>query len=107
MRVGVHSHERAVQLGLVRLPVEHDQLAVQAVERAQAEVTVLQDLPDRHVAVVSARQQRLHGRRLKQLVLGPLGAQLAVAQQLDPQRTKELDLAHRLATLLDHHDRRR
>ena len=86
--------ERAIQLGLVRLPVNDDQLSVQGVERAQPEVAVEQQLAQRDVAVERAVDQRMDGRGLKQLV-GRLGeADPVVAQHLDVQRAQELEFAH-------------
>ena len=87
-------HEGAVQVGLPGLAAQHDQLAVEAVQRAETQIAVLEDLAQRHVALEGTGQQRLHSRGLKQLVRGVLGAQLAVAQQFDLEGAEELELAH-------------
>ena len=80
-----HRLQRAVQPRLPCLAVDHHQLAIAAVERAQAEVAVPAELLDRHVAVEVPGQQRVDGRGLEQQVVPMLGAQVGVAQQVDAQ----------------------
>src|SRR3984885_4739192 len=52
---------------LVADAVEHQHLAVEAVEGAQAKIAVLQQLPNSHVAVVHAVEQSAHRRGLVDL----------------------------------------
>ena len=57
----------AVPAQLIADAVEHQHLAVETIERAEAEVAVPQQLSDRYVAVVDAVEQRAHRRRLVDL----------------------------------------
>ena len=57
----------AVAAQLVADAVEHQHLAVETVECAQAKIAVPQQLPDRDVAVVHAVEQRAHRRGLVDL----------------------------------------
>ena len=57
----------AVAAQLIADSVEHQHFAVEAVEGAQAEVAVPQQLPDGDVAVVDAVEQRAHRRGLVDL----------------------------------------
>ena len=70
--------------------VDDDQLAVEPVERAQAEVAVLEHLADRHVPVVCAVEQRADRRGLKDDVRVVLGVQVGVAQRLHVQRADQV-----------------
>ena len=93
-RVRGHLGQRSVDPRLPRAAVDHHQLAVAAVEGPEAQAAPLQQLADGHVPVEVAVEQRLDRRRLEQRVLAPLGPQLAVPEQLDPQRIEEGLFAH-------------
>ena len=54
----------AVAAQLIADPIDHQHFAVEAIEGAQAKVTVPQQLPDGDVAVVDAVEQRAHRRGL-------------------------------------------
>jgi hypothetical protein len=54
----------AIATGLIRTPVEDDQLAVEVVRRADAELAVPEQLRDRHPAAIPADQQGVDDRDL-------------------------------------------
>src|ERR1700743_2298907 len=93
-RLQVWAAEGAVELGLEDLPIDHDQLSIETIERAQAQVAVLQQLVERDVAVKRAAEQRLNRGCLKQLVWQPRDVQPIVTKQVDVQGVEEFKLAH-------------
>lgn len=94
-RLDGHGVERPVEPRLPRPPLDDEQLTVTAVEGAQAEVTVLEQFADRHVAIEVAGEQSVDRRRPKEGVVAPLGMQLGVPHQVHLQGGEELLLAHR------------
>src|ERR1700733_3964487 len=84
--------EGAVQFGFEHLSIDHDQLSVKTVQRAQAQVTVLQQLAQRDVAVKRPTEQRLDRGGLKQLVRQSLDVDPIVAQEVDVQGVEEFQL---------------
>lgn len=66
--VGRHRDDRAVAAHLIRSPVEHDQLAVEVIERPNAKVAMAEQFGDRHHAIVMAGRKGVDDRDLGDLV---------------------------------------
>ena len=77
-----------------RVPVDHDQLTVEPVQRPEPKVAVLEDFRQCQVTIEGAAQQSFDRRGLKQLVLPGFRSQLAVTHHLHMQRIEEFELAH-------------
>ena len=77
--------KHAVDVRTKEAAVERDQLAVEPVERADAQVAALGQLGDAEIAVVGALEQRADRRCLEQRVPFPLRVQVGVAHGLHVQ----------------------
>ena len=84
----------AVDVGAVEAAVDGDHLAVERVQRAEAEVAVLGQLLEGHVALEGALEQGADRRRLEEHVRLVLGVQVAMAQGLDVQVAGEPLVEH-------------
>jgi hypothetical protein len=79
---GRHRVDPALDVGPVEIAVEGDHLAVQPVQRAEAEVALLSQLGEAEVAVVGAVEQRPDRRRLEEDVRLVSGVQIPPAHRL-------------------------
>ncbi|HEY1356310.1 MAG TPA: hypothetical protein VGF09_08335 [Solirubrobacterales bacterium] len=68
------------------MPLERDHLAVEPVQRAEAELAVLGQLGEAEVALVGALEQGADRRGLEEDVGIALGVQFALAHRLDVKR---------------------
>ena len=80
-----HRVDAPLDVGAEELAVEGDHLAVEAVDRPQAEVAVLGQLGEAEVALVGALQQRPDRRGLEQHVVLVLGVEVGAAHRLHVQ----------------------
>lgn len=91
-----HLLDRPVDVGAVEASVEGDHLAVERVEGSQAEVAVLAELPEAHLTVVGAVQQRVDRGGLEHDMRLILGSEVLLAQRLQAKGPYE--------ALVDGHD---
>ena len=84
-----------VDVGAEELAVERDHLAVEVVQRAEAEVAVLGQLGEAEVAVVGALEQGADRRGLEEDVRLALAVQVGAAHRLDVQRADPVLVQHR------------
>jgi hypothetical protein len=87
--------DRSLDVGAPEAAVEGDHLAVEGVQRPEAEVAVLGQLGEADVALIGAVQQSPDRRGLKEDVGLVLGVELAAPQLLHVQRPDQPLVEHR------------